>query len=636
MITIKKNKEQSVSPAIRCAVCIRALSLGFLIFSISLLPYLADYYLLQPEENFFLFILNTYGEMYYDFETSLIFLFAVSILLFCKKIGVVICTSYLPMLLLAHVSSIKYDARNQLFRLDDLKLTEAAGMALHYLEFKFTKVHIFVVITVLSVCICGFLFDKLCKKYQLPLPDKKIVPKLAVVFRIFAGCACLVLLFYRNYDFMKGQDSTQQEINNNSHINDHYVLYSFLKLDNYSNITISNPEESYQYFWNKVKKNDSAKSNKETYPTVIAIMNESWWNTDYISGSHITLSSDPMSPYKELSQTCSSGYLSSNIFGGGTICSECEFLTGINTRYFLTDAGGISDELQKRKVPSLVDYFHTLDYETIAIHPYYKEFYGRDKIYSNFGFDKMVFEPDMDYTDTYSRYISDDSLVKQIIKEYEDSTAKKKFIFSVSVASHMPYLDYENETDKNYNYPISVNVTDISLEETESRNLTTAINGIYLSNLAFAKLVSYFEKSDEPVILLMYGDHIPSFREKSLEAIGLNGYDYSTLKQQYSVPVLMWSNCNEYKINFSGENINYLPQMLIEYANLPETKMSQILAYERSILKSNTRKIVEDAEGNPIDTYDVTQTEAIRHFKVIDYDFLFHGSPGHPDLWNPE
>ena len=200
----------------------------------------------------------------------------------------------------------------------------------------------------------------------------------------------------------------------------------------------------------------------------------------------------------------------------------------------------------------------------------------------------------------------------------------------------MLYLDYKNKIDKNYNYPISVNVKDISLQETELRNLINAINGIYLSNQAFAKLVSYFEKSDEPVILLMYGDHIPSFREKSLEAIGLNGYDYNTLKKQYSVPVLMWSNCNNEKISFSGENINYLPQMLINYAKLPETKMTRILTYERSILKSNTRKLVEDAEGNPVNSYNEEQTEAIRHFKVIDYDLLFNGSPKHPELWIPE
>lgn len=636
MNIIKKNKELTTGSDSHFSVCIHVISFGFFIISISLLPCLADYYLLQPDEGFFHFLMHGIGEMYYDFEFSLVFLFTVSVLLFSKRIGVAICSSYLPTLLLAHASSIKYDARNELFRLDDLKLTEAAGIALHYLKFDFTYAHIFTIITALSVCICGIMCDKLCKKYQLPLPVKKNNRVFATIFRILAGCACLFMLFYYNYDFMKDQDDTQQTVDDNNSHTDRYVLYSFLKNDKYSSISIENIEESYNFFWEKTNKTDvDTSTDKEKYPTIIAIMNESWWNTDYISDSHIALSADPMSPFKELTKTCSSGYLSSNIFGGGTICSECEFLTGINTKYFATDAG-ISDELQNRKVPSLVDYFHALDYETIAIHPYYKEFYGRDKIYPNFGFDKMVFDSDMDYKDTYSRYISDDSLVKQIIKEYEDSTAKNKFIFSVSIASHVLYLDYKNEIDKNYNYPISVNVKNISLQETESRNLTNAINGIYLSNQAFAKLVSYFEKSDEPVILLMYGDHIPSFRENSLKAIGLNGYDYSTLKQQYSVPILMWSNCNKEKISFSGENINYLPQMLIKYAKLPETKMTRILTYERSILKSNTRKLVEDAEGNPVNNYNDEQIEAIRHFKVIDYDLLFNGSPKHPDLWIPE
>ncbi len=43
----------------------------------------------------------------------------------------------IPMMLLAYAGSIKFAARNELFRLDDLKLTEAAGMAVNFLDFRF-------------------------------------------------------------------------------------------------------------------------------------------------------------------------------------------------------------------------------------------------------------------------------------------------------------------------------------------------------------------------------------------------------------------------------------------------------------------------------------------------------------------
>lgn len=94
-------------------------------------------------------------------------------------------------------------------------------------------------------------------------------------------------------------------------------------------------------------------------------------------GSGITFSSDPMEVYKRLEESCSSGQLTANIYGGGTIGSETEFLTGLNTKYFVSYTG-ISTELQKRKVPSIVDYFHALDYDTVMIHPYDGDFYGRN------------------------------------------------------------------------------------------------------------------------------------------------------------------------------------------------------------------------------------------------------------------
>ena len=633
----KLIKIQVEDPAcVRCSVYFHVFALGVFICAVTFLPFFADYYLLQPKYGFISFFIQNSQTLFYNFETTITALFALAVWFFTKKTSIAIFTSYFITLLLTHAGSIKYEMRGELIRLDDLKLTEAAGTALHYLNFQCTGSRLFVIFSMLVFCIGGITSDKMCRKY--PLPEffdwqKKI--KSVTVFRILAGIICLATLINYNHNFMKDKNSVQIIDNENTAdtVNDRNVLYNFLKNDKYTSISMKNVSESYDFFEdNSIKKDIPGK--QDEYPTVITIMNESWWNTDNISSNHVTFSADPMATYKKLSKKCSTGSLSSNVFGGGTISSESEFLTGLNTKYFLSDSG-ISFELEKRKIPSLVDYFHALDYDTIAIHPYYGDFYGRDKIYTNFGFDKVIFEPEMDYTDTYVRFITDESLSRQIIKEFEEYSDKKKFIFSVSIANHSPSLQYKGEDAKDYNYPISVTVQDNSIPEKEYQNLVSYVNGIHLANNAFSQLVDYFEQIDEPVVLLMYGDHIPCFPDSSLKAVGLAENDYDTLRRQYSVPVLMWSNCSKEKINFSGENINYLPQMLIEYAKLPETKMTQILRYERSVLKSNTRKFVTDADGTPLQVYNEQQTKAIRHFKVIDYDILFNSIKNHPDIWKP-
>jgi phosphoglycerol transferase MdoB-like AlkP superfamily enzyme len=121
-----------------------------------------------------------------------------------------------------------------------------------------------------------------------------------------------------------------------------------------------------------------------------------------------------MQPFVDLDSKCRTGYLSSNVFGGGTVSSEFEFLSGLNTKYY-TSSSGIYETIKNRKVPSIVDYFNSLDYSTTAIHPYYGDFYDRETIYNTMEFDKTIFDEDMLYRDIYTRYISDESMANQII-----------------------------------------------------------------------------------------------------------------------------------------------------------------------------------------------------------------------------
>lgn len=147
--------------------------------------------------------------------------------------------------------------------------------------------------------------------------------------------------------------------------------------------------------------------------------------------------------------------------------------------------------------------------------------------------------------------------------------------------------------------------------------------------------MDYFEQEKAPVVVVMYGDHIPFFGGDILEAMGLNGSDFETLKRQYSVPVLMWSNFNDDRVDFSGENISYLSQIILEYAGLPETDMTQIVRSEKEMFRADVRRFVEDAQGRQLKTYNDEQLEMVRHINVIDYDILFGNSAYRDDIWMP-
>lgn len=139
-------------------------------------------------------------------------------------------------------------------------------------------------------------------------------------------------------------------------------------------------------------------------------------------------------------------------------------------------------------------------------------------------------------------------------------------------------------------------------------DLVSYVNGIHLANEAFEELTTYFAQTDEPVVLAMYRDHMPGFSEEARELMGLGGTDPETQRRCYSIPVLIWSSFKADKIEPDGENINYLPQILLEYAGLPDTDMSRVLKQQR---------------------------ESIQHFMVMDYDILFGSGASRERVWLP-
>ena len=128
---------------------------------------------------------------------------------------------------------------------------------------------------------------------------------------------------------------------------------------------------------------------------------------------------------------------------------------------------------------------------------------------------------------------------------------------------------------------------------------------------------------------------MPGFSEEARELLGLGGTDLETQWRQYSVPVLIWSSFEADRIEPDGENINYLPQRLLEYAGLPDTDMSRILKQQREVFKTNTRIRVADDQGSVLDTYDYRQREAVRHFMVVDYDILYGSGLSRERVWMP-
>ena len=100
------------------------------------------------------------------------------------------------------------------------------------------------------------------------------------------------------------------------------------------------------------------------------------------------------------------GKFVSPVYAGGTCLPEFEVLTGMPT-YFLPPSVYPYSQYITDETPSIVSAYKENGYQTVALHPYRKNFYNRASAYPLMGFDTFKGMDDFDYKDVSGIYIDD-------------------------------------------------------------------------------------------------------------------------------------------------------------------------------------------------------------------------------------
>lgn len=149
--------------------------------------------------------------------------------------------------------------------------------------------------------------------------------------------------------------------------------------------------------------------------------------------------------------------------------------------------------------------------EAVAVHPYNPSGYNRNRVYPLLHFDSFLSIDDFKNPLLIRDYISDKSDYEKIIDLYKNKKKDSSLcVFNVTMQNHNPY---------NFDYVGEVKVTDFSVSSQVEQYLSL----MRKSDDALKELITYFKKSDEPAIILVFGDHQPhlpdSFMKNYLEKI---------------------------------------------------------------------------------------------------------------------
>ena len=493
--------------------------------------------------------------------------------------------------------------RNAPFRVSDLALSfEALKMSQNSYKPDFTSIVIFLVSLVILIIISRFF-----KSEKLRVRDRLI--------GILSILISSVLLF--NFVYSKDKIYNSLPLNGNvynliDHFNSKGFNYTFLF--NLKKSFVRPPEG---YDKKEMENRDRVDHGEDISvikynprPNIIWIMGEAF--TDLSQDEHFSFApgNDPNENFKKLQKnSVMHGRIVTPSFGGGTGDTEFDALTGALTIDCAPDESFAFNAI-KRDVSSLPSLFNTIGYKTMAFHPGFAWFYGRQDVYPKLGFKDNFFLENIDQPEMKGGYVSErqfSEIFRNRFIEALENSDEPIFSYGLDIQNHGPY--FYDKYGKNLPYQCTV-----SLSEEAANNFGSYFLGVKDMDIMLGEVYDMIMSLDEPTIMVFYGDHLPGLgsNPSAFDEIGikLSHDDLAKEIEFYSTPYVIVANesgrafLNRENVEIQDGNAvsaNYLASMVLDMLNY-----------------------------NKVDNFFIYNSEMRKKLPIISRNFIFDGVNTYP------
>ncbi len=244
------------------------------------------------------------------------------------------------------------------------------------------------------------------------------------------------------------------------------------------------------------------------------------------------IASEAYEAFHRLQDESLSGTLTMNVFAGGTVDTERCFLTGF---YKLFEF--------RQVTPSVASWLSSQGYTTVGSHPNVQAFYNRVNVNRYLGFSDYWFLDNHygallpeDSSEWYSNPVLFSETAKQFVGLVE--AGNHVFSFNVTLQGHGPYyLSCDRFTRDLWNGDSS---------DQASFYLHNYLNSVCETGELIWSLKEELQKLDDPVVLVLYGDHKPGLGDNDSVyhelGIKLNDGSEEGFFNQFSTFYLIWAN----------------------------------------------------------------------------------------------
>lgn len=371
------------------------------------------------------------------------------------------------------------------------------------------------------------------------------------------------------------------------------------KPDNYSQNTIDDILMNLENDSLAVLDSDySGLTPKEQHPNIIFIQLESFMDPTIIDGIEFDI--DPIPNFRSLLNNYSSGLLGVSTIGGGTANTEFEIMTGMSLDFFGPGEYPFNTILRTRTCDSINYTLKDLNYGTHAIHNNSADFYYRNTVFANLGYDSFT---SLEYMKSIERtpigWAKDSILINEIMDSLA-STPDPDFVYTISVQGHGGYpSDFELE-DKH------VSITSIP-DGYNKGAIEYYTNQVYEMDEFVGQLINAINGINEPTAIVFYGDHLP--------ALGLTDSMLNS-GSLYTTQYVVWDNIGIDKDNLNLETYQLTSRVL----DLLDMNIGTLTRFHQDYLNSDSK----DEE-----TY-------LNELQNLQYDLLYGKGYSYPNLTSYE
>jgi phosphoglycerol transferase MdoB-like AlkP superfamily enzyme len=196
------------------------------------------------------------------------------------------------------------------------------------------------------------------------------------------------------------------------------------------------------------------------------------------------------------------GELTVPAWGANTMRTEFAVLTGIDQTQ-LGYARFYPYAFVRQACVSLASWFKQAGYKTLAIHPYYADFFGRERAFKHLQIDRFVDIAAFADAPRAGPYVSDLAVADWIVKVLDEPRDKPAFIFSMTMENHGPLHLEQVEAGEGAAFH--------SLgDDTRWRDLTAYLRHLANADAMLGQLLAALRARRRDTVLCFYGDHVPA------------------------------------------------------------------------------------------------------------------------------